>query len=135
MPRHLEIIPTLSDVLYQPPNPDGSRKRCDNCCMFLPNGLSPRCFIHAADKFISSQMVCGYHVYGTPMAVHPRVGRAVPGVEPELSGLIWTLGTSCDRCVWYQAEDEDTGLCMSVREGDGPAEVEALGCCARWTNE
>lgn len=130
MPRHLDIYPTLSDVLYTPPNLDGSRKRCGNCCLYL--GKDWRCLLHDKDLFIGTLAVCGYHVYGKPLDARPR-GFSCDPIAPKLSGLIDTTGTGCDRCAWYQtAEPGQSPQCAGVYTHGKPAKVEPRGCCARW---
>jgi len=130
MAKHLDIYPTLPDVLYVRSNLDGSRKRCSNCCLYLKNDY--RCLVHAKDLFIGHLAVCGYHIYGAPLAHRPK-GFSCDPLDPKLSGLIDTIGTSCDRCAWYQpGEPGSSPLCLGVYTKGEPAHVEALGCCARW---
>jgi hypothetical protein len=131
MARHLDIYPSPSDVLYVPPNADGSRKLCSNCSFYVSPDF--RCLILPLDKFVGRHAVCGYHVYGTPLEKRPRSFHAVP-LTPEQVGLISTWGTSCDRCAWYKApEGKTAALCFGVYKDGQPLHVEPLACCTRWT--
>ena len=68
-------LPRAWGVLYAEPNPDGSRKLCQNCFMW---SADDRCSIHDKDLKVTAEMICGYHVYGAPM--EERVFH--PGLEP-----------------------------------------------------
>lgn len=120
-------LPRPDGVLYAPPNPDGSRKSCGNCCMWAEKDML--CMIHGSLP-ITFQMVCGYHVFGQPQLFSTSVIRP-DGLPPELTGLEEVPGgTSCDLCRFY-----DSGRCRGVSDPSTnrpPAKVEALGCCARW---
>lgn len=132
-PKHrLPIAPTPPDVLYAPPNIDGTRKQCENCFLYL--FMDERCLIHAADLAIHPLAVCGYHVEGAPLRARPAKMLAIP-LDPKLTGLILTdRGTSCDLCSWYEKKTKDKGLCHGVMVDGKPASVDALGCCARWAS-
>lgn len=115
-------------VLYAKPNPDGSKKKCDNCVLWVTNNS---CLIHSKNTKVNGSMVCGYHVFGTPATEW----RDLPGIQPveaDTSGLEEVGdGTSCDTCMFY-----DNGKCMAVASENGgtpPVDVEPKGCCARWT--
>jgi hypothetical protein len=107
------LLPEPWGVVYTPPNPDASRKSCGNCMMWVDDD------------------VCGYHIYGEPMA--EWMGH--PGMQPvqqEYSGLETVEGgTSCDSCRYYDG-DEVEGTCRAVIIPGSLAPVQALGCCARW---
>jgi hypothetical protein len=124
------LTPTLSDVVYATPNPDGSRKACANCFLYI--GAVGRCVIHAPDLPIRPSAVCGYHVFGVPLEEMPPMIEVEPQ-DPALTGLINAHGTSCDICTWYERKTKDRGICHGVIDDKGaPAGVQALGCCARW---
>lgn len=130
--------PTLAEVLYSPPNPNGTRKACMNCVLWFAS--DENCLIHDMDVVAPADAICGYHVFGSPM---PGAYVQHPGmmpVTPELSGLIQvTGGTSCDRCHWYRKRSGTEGTCVAVRELDGESDTDALvsglGCCTRWEAE
>ena len=126
-------LPFPWGVLYAKPNPDGSRKNCVNCMMFLIN--KERCSIHPKDFKVVAEGDCGYHVFGEPM----EKGMPHPGidpVDPALSGYeVVPGGSSCDICIYYEPQSETKGLCHGVaneKEGRPPQPVQALGCCGRW---
>ncbi len=133
-------LPQAWGVVYARPNPDGSRKSCQNCMMFIPRDEDGRgkCSIHARTQEIKPDDTCGYHVFGTPMDKwmdHPGMDP----VDPKYSGLGNVPGgTSCDVCVYYEGQGEGKGLCHAVASGDEPpagpppVTVEAKGCCSRW---
>lgn len=121
--------PTTWGVLYVHPNPDGSKKKCENCIMWVEQGAG-KCNIHKKSLKITKSMVCGYHVFGE----HMEKWADHPGIEPvdeKLSGLEEVgEGTICGNCKHY-----DDGKCYAVAPKDGqepPADVEEYGCCARW---
>ncbi len=125
--------PQLAEVLYAPPNPDGSRKACANCTFWVPSG---ECDIHAPGTVVPGYAVCGYHVYGKPLPA--RIPRDnIEYCTPALSGLM-TLpgGSSCARCRWFAESSPvqaDAGACLAVDDvGGAPASVESNGCCARF---
>lgn len=144
-----EVVPrlTLADLLYSPPNPDMTRKRCGNCALWLgargDGGeiVKEECFIHASDVVVVEDMVCGYHVYGVPMGaevVPPR--EAMQPVTPELSGLCQPLdGSSCEVCRYFSPSMQRSGTCAVAFEEDLDHEgdpihavVQVNGCCAAW---
>ncbi len=127
-PRSRHIWPTPGGALYVEPNPDGTRKLCDNCIMWVRT--ADQCVIHSKDTEVKKSMVCGYHVYGKPMDKwmdHPDI---VP-VEPKYSGLEEVgEGTSCDNCYHYH---EDKCYAIAPKDGETPpVPVDDLGCCALW---
>jgi hypothetical protein len=134
--KRLKVLrPTPVEVLYLPPNPDGSRKLCKNCYIWVKN--TERCVIHASDKKIAAGAVCSYHVYGKPITSETAKGfKNVEPVDPSLSGLMTVDGgTSCDVCKFYIEESDDTGTCKAVadpKDQEKDAGVDALGCCSRW---
>src|SRR5579885_3042914 len=56
-------LPDLSDVTYQEPNPDGTRKKCGNCIHFVSTGY---CMLHPKNLAITPESVCGYYQMGIP---------------------------------------------------------------------
>jgi hypothetical protein len=119
-------LPSLEEVMYAPPNPDGSRKSCGNCWKFVTTGS---CVEVEGD--ISEDQVCGYHVFGTPFAAAPPSGA--DKMSQAVSGLITKRGgTSCDICKAYDPGDAKGGHCKGVQKGGKLAVVQARGCCGRW---
>lgn len=124
-------------VAYVHPNPDGSRKMCENC--FLWQQSDNGCFIHEAGIVATPESVCDYHVYGRPFQggdgdFLQRTNMSP--VTPEESGLEQVPeGTSCDRCRYYESQGSLGGLCLALDDPDNPGAhppVEALGCCNRF---
>lgn len=118
--------PYLWGVLYAEPNQNGERKACSNCKLAVNSAAGmmagtpvTRCTI--LPSRISPEMVCGYHVPDE-------------GADPELAGLDTVPGgTSCERCRFYHSNSDYDGTCEAVDdESGGPAQVKAMGCCARW---
>lgn len=125
--------PEPADVLYTPPNPDGSRKACLNCALYA--AAARECFIHAENLKIAPTKVCGYHVFAPqPVQTFPKRLPILP-VTPDLSGLeSMPGGASCDLCVWYVPVGMDDGECLAVATSGMPelnAAVQPKGCCAR----
>jgi len=121
-------LPTLADVLYAKPSPDGSRKQCANCMMWMPEGR--QCAIMASSYLVPGDAICGYHVFGVPKD-HERAAGMVP-IDPAMSGFEQVRGgTSCDNCAQY---DSKGSTCHAVvgADGSGNARVAARGCCTRW---
>jgi hypothetical protein len=112
-------------TLYCQPNKDGSRKKCSNCCLWIENS---QCVLFKEDQRIIGDMICGYHVFGTPLSERPEISVLQP-LDPTLAGLETIKGgTSCDICEYF-----DDGQCLGVQGSDGkPAMVKPKGCCARW---
>jgi len=128
--RYLPLIPlpTMAEVLFEPPFASGDRKVCWNCGLFVSSEPTT-CAIHG-DVPVRWDAICGYHVPGAAMT--PRAARAlhIEPVSPSLSGLAHVLGgTSCDRCVYYQAVGAHDGTCIAV---DKKPLVAARACCSRW---
>ena len=127
--NRLASLPTPDGVLYAPPNPDGSAKRCGNC--YLWNGQK-RCAIHAAQVKVSTSHVCGYHLFGPPHEFTPTL--TVEPISSKLSGLEKVgRGTHCGNCLFYSG-GAHKGTCaavVAVPHGP-PAVVQFMGCCARW---
>jgi hypothetical protein len=120
--------PRCWGVLYTPPNPDGSNKKCENCFMWCK---TEQCLIFPATKKISKDMICGYHVFGTPL--DQWFDRGIDYADEYCSGLETVRdGTSCDSCRHYEGSDL-AGICTIVQQENGQqAEVKAKGCCAAW---
>ncbi len=145
MKKHLQVwagvepqkpeasLPTPSEVLYSAPNPNGTRKACINCVLYIPR--TRVCAIHAANVGVHPNAVCGYHVFGEPNGNTLKRVNMLP-VDPKTSGLVRTTGgTSCDSCAHYTPMGQTQGVCDAVRGFDAEepqAHVESLGCCARW---
>ena len=130
-PKPRTKLPMAWGVLYAAPNPDGSRKKCENCMMF---SMDNRCSIHDEALEITVNHVCGYHVYGVPMDERMPHEGLMP-VDPKMSGLeVVVGGTSCDTCRYIIGDEEDgANACAVVATPEGtPQPVAPLGCCARW---
>lgn len=118
-------LPTLPELLYAFPNPDGEGKKCGNCVSYARG--DQRCFIHEPSLKIADNQVCGYHVNGEPVERFDRTPKMDP-VTPEFSGLVTTLdGAYCGVCCHFSM-----GECNAAQEEGGFARVEDLACCARW---
>jgi hypothetical protein len=117
-------LPTLPEVTYAAPNPEGSRKACRNCVFFAT--ADQACLIFAKDVTVKPTMVCGYHVPGSPGK--DWIKLPLDPQDPKMAGMIPTKdGTSCDLCTYY-----DVGRCRGV---SGPNKVQAKGCCTRWSQK
>lgn len=126
-------LPMPDGALYRHPDPDGSRKSCGNCIMWVSG--EARCVIHERNQVVESQQMCGYHIFGQPMTKwedHP----GIQPVTPDISGLRWAgPGVACASCKFYRRHDDVSGLCVGVsdpktREPGVP--VESKGWCARY---
>lgn len=121
-------LPTLLELLYVGPNPDGSRKKCGNCWKWA---MDQRCL--EVEGEIKEGQVCSLHIYGKPQDKMVDMGQAL--LSRARAGLIETPegeGTSCDNCKYYQAEES---LCRRAREPDSPdpgTKVDPKGCCNGW---
>lgn len=125
-------------VLYRHPNPDGSRKACRNCFLWIRQ--ENRCVIHAKDVTVREFMYCGFYVFGKSQEHDPNAGVLQP-VEPSLSGLRAVGGgASCDTCVYFEhgeatgQAETGKGSCYGVANPSNkrpPVPVEDLGICAR----
>lgn len=130
-PRKVRL-PVLNEVLYTPPNPDGSRKACGNCYQWTRDH---KCLtVHGT---IAPDMVCGYHVFGLPQNEWVDLGQSQ--VDAHQAGLYRHeagQGTSCDNCKWSSFDKPPHGMCAAVTDGGSyPAMIEARGCCARWEDK
>lgn len=124
-------LPTLSDVLYEPPGELGG-KRCANCRLWAER--DERCTIIDQLVPVTYDMVCGYHVDGEPQ-MYATALTGTAKLSAELAGLQCAppRGTSCSGCRYYEALDANLGVCRAVAsERGGCARVDALGCCSRW---
>jgi hypothetical protein len=125
-------LPFAWGVLYREPNPDGSRKMCDNCIFFVPS--EKRCVLHPRDIQIDYTDMCGFHVFGKPLPQWVDF----PGIDPlnpKLSGLRDAgSGVSCANCKYYQVVDQTHGLCRAVAAENRkpPQPVDSLGWCTRY---
>lgn len=136
-PRARIPYPSPADVLYDPPNPDGTRKGCYNCYKFHPDATCTE----VAGTVLPTQ-VCGLYVHGTAVemtAAQPPAHGPATKVLPQFAGLVDTAygdGASCDTCRFFARvlEIGDGGLCNALGATDGlpPVVVDARGCCARW---
>ena len=129
-PRRIPY-PTPEQVLYDPPNPDGTRKRCGSCYKFVSSGACTE-----VAGVIAPGQVCGLFVWGTPQGIEPVIAVARK-VTQKAAGLIDTpdgLGTACEICRFVTPQADDLGLCNAVGSADGlpPVVVDRLGCCCRW---
>lgn len=123
-----DIRPTPEQVLYAKPNPDGSRKRCDNCWMWTQSDKGCLAFTKDYVGKVDKDDICGLHVYGTPRYGWQDMDQTQ---DADLAGFEKSVGdgTSCDKCEYIHGN----GLCHKVQDGKGnDAPVEAKGCCAAW---
>jgi hypothetical protein len=123
-------LPEKSQCLYVEPLPNGERKNCKNCALWV---TSARCLIHEPSIHIGPDWVCGYWVGGKPLDsdFHLQIKNYIPR---SLTGLtVAKEGTACDNCKWFDREKgEEKGHCEALQEQGKPAAVEARGCCSRW---
>lgn len=120
--------PTLPQVLYSRPNPNGEPKACGNCFLWVRAGA---CLLYDRKVQIGAQAWCPHHVYGQPhdawephhiRPLDPRLIRRSPG------------GVACDACVHYEPTALEGGLCFgTMAQLGGPGRVEAKGACARYS--
>lgn len=126
-------LPKAWGVTYAAPNPDGSRKICSNCMMWV--STTTQCVVHEKSLPVSNEQICGYHIFGQPMKKWTDHPGMMP-LDPKYSGLAFVRGgTSCDVCKWFGAKPgEPLGTCYAVLDNDSSkyATVHAKGCCARW---
>jgi hypothetical protein len=130
--------PKPGDVLYVAPLTPRDGRLCANCVFWDP--LKDRCPLFRASQKVTSSMVCSYHVPGLPQ---PGLALTVEQpLEPATAGLlnVGGRGTRCGTCQWFRmdAPGSTSGLCMGVAGQAGvgswsPAQVDAWGCCSRWT--
>lgn len=130
--------PTPDQVLYTPQNPDGTRKQCQNCVLWISEHQA-ECCIHDPTVFVPPDAICGYHVFGPPRSVRDATMNGVEFVAPETSGLEEVQGgTACEGCVHYTPTNITSGVCGAVAEAEEPdvgAIVDARGCCTMWTGK
>jgi hypothetical protein len=148
MPRQLEVLrdlasvlderseqggeaplPEKSQCLYVEPLPNGERKNCKNCALWV---TTSRCLIHDPTIHIPGDWICGYWVGGRPLDsdLHLDIKQYIP---PSFTGLGVAIdGTACDNCMWYEAESKERGKCHALQEHSKPASVLARACCSRW---
>lgn len=126
-------LPAPDGALYRRPNPDGSRKSCRLCIMWVSE--ENKCVIHPKDVEVTADMVCGFHVYGEPIKKwmdHP----GIQPVTPDLSGLqIVGAGAVCASCRFYEDGGNGAGLCWGVSKPEDrrpPQPVELMGWCSRY---
>lgn len=135
----MKTLPTAAEALFVPPSPDGSRKKCGNCIMFVQPGdgeAKGRCVIHERSRPIGEGDVCGYHVFGEPMTEWMEHAGIMP-VTPQISGLIDTpghQGTSCDLCIHYRGGARPVCEAVTTNDGGSLLPVSPLACCSRWTD-
>jgi len=131
--REQAPLPKKDGVLYRHPNPDGTRKSCGNCVLWVSG--EEKCSIHPRDLSIDETAWCGYHIFGTSMKTWPDFPGIMP-VTPEISGLRMAgPGVACASCRYYRRQGETNGLCVAVAEGktgQPPIPVESRGVCARY---
>ncbi len=125
-------LPSYSEAVYKRPNPDGTRKACSSCMMFVKG--ENKCTIHPKDLTVRSHYYCNYHVFGNPM----EKWMDHPGMQPvdaAFSGLILAGGgVACDICVYYIPGAEQEGICTALVKEIGGSElapVAVLAICAR----
>ncbi len=125
-------LPTYFEAVYKKANPDGTRKACSNCIMFVKG--ENKCVIHPKDLTVRAHYWCGYHIFGEAM----KKWMDHPGMQPvdsAFSGLrLAGGGLACDNCVYYQRLDDKKGLCTALSpelNSEGIAPVAALAICAR----
>lgn len=119
--------PTLQQLLYRPPNADGSKKRCGNCVFLVaPMKL---CLLHPKSQAIHEESLCNYHLYGDP---HDD-WEPHSGLEPltaELSGFREDTGegAACENCAFFNPQNK---ACQAASgDVESHAKVHALGFCA-----
>lgn len=127
-------LPKPDGALYRHPNPDGSRKRCDNCVMWISK--EDRCSIHLPDQVVQGSAWCGYHIFGKPMEKSMPHEGSMQAVTPDISGLRPAgPGVACASCLYYKDQGGGKGLCYGVSKPDDrrpPQPVELMGICARY---
>lgn len=121
-------LPSPPEVLYAPPNPDGSRKRCENCFAWVKG--KNRCLYFKSDVSVKKDDICNLHVYGRPRT--EWIDHGIDPLTPKSVGLVKAVddGTSCDTCKYF-----DYGYCKAVEVDGKSAKVDKLGCCARWVRK
>jgi hypothetical protein len=125
-PKVATSKPTPGQVLYAPPNQDGSEKACGNCYKFCRQ--DQRCL--EVDGPITVEMVCGYHVFGEAKTNWVEMGQTF--VSPDLAGLVSTPA-SCGKCKHSYEADRSLRCSAVSSPAGGDAVIEALGCCVLWS--
>jgi hypothetical protein len=139
-------VPTLpGQALYSRPNPDKTRKMCQNC-IFWKAGAD-QCLLHDSDVMVVADSICWHHVFGQSIqdavdadnngAWTSSINMAnMEPVEPQFSGLRQVPdGVSCDGCRHYEVTGQASGTCAVLADPEEPEEhfpVEPLASCARW---
>lgn len=131
-------LPTLQEVGYCPPNPDGSRQQCRNCFLWL--SAKVECAVHDPSVIVPPDAVCGAHIYGKPQDQIDDSARLLrerlQPLTPELSGLCQVNGgASCDRCTMYKAIGRMQGTCIGTRDeydDEMHPVVDPLGRCRKF---
>lgn len=126
-------LPRPDGALYRHPNPDGMRKACRNCVLWVAEENA--CAIHPRDTVVTEDMWCGYHLFGEPMATWIEFPNLQP-VTPDLSGLqVAGPGVNCGSCKFFRDQGNGRGLCYGVSkpaDRQPPQPVEIMGICARF---
>ena len=122
-------LPEKSQCLFVEPLPNGDRKNCKNCALWV---TSARCLIHDPKLHIPEDWICGYWVGGKPLDTDLKldIKQYIP---PSLTGLgSAPEGTACDNCRWFESTSEAQGKCHGLQEKGKPPIVAARACCSRW---
>lgn len=121
-------LPSPAEVLYVGPRPDGSRRNCDDCFLWVRGN---RCLIHGPDLEVRASQICGYWVGGTPYRRWPEGQGKIEYVDSRTSGLVSAPeGSACDNCVRFLPGEP--AHCAAVYVQGKPAQVDPKGCCSRW---
>lgn len=129
--------PFPGEALYARPNPDGTRKACQNCVQWVES--AEQCLLMDEDVVVPAEAICGYHVFGKlsdGVAEMILQQRTIAPIDPEFSGFDTAGGTSCDRCAHYAAMSPADGKCKLLLDPDEDTDftVEPLACCAHWVS-
>jgi hypothetical protein len=126
-------------VLYTPPNPNGTRKSCQNCMQWMPG--DNQCWLMDDDVVVPAEGICGYHLFGRPSVGQDNGENTrrpeMQLVEPENAGFDHIAGgVSCDTCLHYEGYSLREGKCAIVVDPDTGTSltVESLACCTFWTS-
>lgn len=124
-----QAYPLPGEALYQDPNSDGSRKRCENCFMWTKDN---KCLIFKKDQRVTKTQICRWHIFGTPREKWEDMG--IDPQDTKIAGLEEVgEGTSCDTCEYFHKD-----MCYAVAPEKGklpPTPVDPLGCCNRWNKK
>jgi hypothetical protein len=128
-PKKAEL-PELAEALYIDPAPGGERRNCSNCIMWAP--LMEQCSIHENTVEVTSDHVCGHHIFGAPS----KQWKDMKGLQPvksKFSGLVLAKGgTACENCDHFTNLEDEDGICAAVMKRKKPAHVHPKACCTRW---